>query len=345
MNSSALRFASLLFATALASHGIAAAAEYRVVTRFSIGGEGGYDYLRVDSDTRRLYVAHQTKVDVLDADSGKKLGEVGGLKRAHGIAIAPDAGHGFATSGVDDQITMFDAKTLAVIKQVKSTGSNPDAIEYDADTKRIYAANHGSGDITVLDPATGDVVGTVKFGDGKLEGIAFDGRGNGFVNAEDKSSVYVFDLKTLAPKAKWSVAPAEGGTGLAIDTANHRLFSACGNSKVAVLDSDTGKVVATPTIGEDPDGLTFEPSTHRIFVSNNDGTLTILQQDSADKYSLLQTVKTQAGCRTITLDAKTGRVMTCAPQYGPKPAPVAGGPKPRAPILPGTFEALVVGTK
>jgi YVTN family beta-propeller protein len=342
MNSLAIR--SLLFLS-LASAVHAAGAEYRVVARFPIGGEGGYDYLRVDSDARRLYVSHQTKIEVLDADSGKKLGEVGGLKRAHGIAIAPEAGRGFATSGIDDQITVFDAKTLAIIKVLKSTGSNPDAIEYDADTKRVYVANHGSGDVTVIDPATAEVVGTVKFGDGKLEGIAFDGRGNGFVNAEDKSSIYVFDLKTLTPKAKWSVAPGEGGTGLAIDASAHRLFSACGNNKVAVLDSDTGKVVATPAIGEDPDGLTFEPATHRIFISNNDATLTILQEDSADKYSLVQTVKTQTGCRTIALDTKTGRVMSCAPQYGPKPAPVAGGPRPRAPIIPGTFEALVIGIK
>jgi YVTN family beta-propeller protein len=343
MNSLALR--SLLFLS-LVSAVHAADAEYRVVARFPVGGEGGYyDYLRVDPAERRLYIAHQAKVDVLDADSGKRIGEIGGLKRAHGIAIAPESGHGFATSGIDDQITMFDAKTLAVIKQVKSTGSNPDAIEYDADTKRIYVANHGSGDVTVLDPTSGDVVGTVKFGDGKLEGIGFDGRGNGFVNAEDKSSVYVFDLKTLAPRAKWSSAPGEGGTGLAVDGPHHRIFTACANNKVVVLDSDSGKVIATPAIGDDPDGLVFEPATGRVFVSNVDGTLTIIQQESADKYSVRQTVKTQTGCRTITLDPKTGRVVTCAPQFGPKPAPVPGGPRPKAPAIPGSFEALVVGVK
>jgi YVTN family beta-propeller protein len=324
---------------------VAAGADYHIVARFPIGGEGGYDYLRIDPDARRLYVAHQTRINVLDADSGKSMGEIGGLKRAHGIAISPETGHGFATSGIDDQITMFDTKTLATIKVIKSTGSNPDAIEYDSGTKRVYAANHGSGDITVIDPASGEVVGTVKFGEGKLEGLAFDGRGTGFVNAEDKSAVYAFDLKTLTPKAKWPAAPGEGGTGLAIDAAHHRLFSACGNNKMVVLDSDTGKVVATPAIGDDPDGLVFEPATSRVFVSNVDGTLTIIQEGSADKYSVLQTVKTQPGCRTITLDEKTGRVATCAPQYGPKPAPVAGGPKPKAPILSGSFEAIVVGLK
>lgn len=322
----------------------AASTDYRILARYAIGGEGGYDYLRVDAAARRLYVAHQNRVEVLDADTGRKLGEIGGLARAHGVAISPETGHGFATSGNDSKIAMFDTKSLAVLKRIKSTGSSPDAIEYDAGTRRVYVANHGSGDVTVLDPASGEVVGTVKFGEGKLEGIGFDGRGNGFVNAEDKSAVFVFDLKTLQPKAKWSSAPGEGGTGLAVDAVHHRVFSACANNKVVVLDSDSGKVVATPMIGGDPDGLVFEPATRRIFSPNNDGTLTILQEDSPDDYSVLQTVTTQTGCRTIALDEKTGRVVTCAPKFGPKPASADGRPM-RAPVLPGTFEAIVIGLK
>jgi YVTN family beta-propeller protein len=324
----------------------AAAPEYSVVARYPIAGDiAYYDYLRVDAVGRQLYVTREKRVEVLDADTGKKIGEIGGMTRAHGVAIAREAGHGFATSGIDDLITMFDLKTFAPIKQVKSTGSNPDAIEYDPSTKRIYIGNHGSGDVTVVDPVSGDIVGTVKFGEGKLEGIAFDGRGQGFVNAEDKSSVFVFDLKTLQPKAKWPVAPGEGGTGLAADAKNHRLFSACANNKMVVLDSDTGKVIATPTIGDDPDGLTFEPATGRVFVSNVDGTLTIIQEDSPDKFSVLQNVATQRGCRTIALDEKTGRVVMCAPKFGPTPVAVKGGPRPKAPTLPGSFEAIVVGIK
>ncbi len=322
----------------------AASIDYGIVARYTIGGEGGYDYLRVDAAARRLYVTHQNRVEVLDADTGHKVGEITGLARAHGVAISPETGHGFATSGTDSEIVMFDTKSLAVLKRIKSTGSSPDAIEYDAGTRRVYVANHGSGDITVLDPASGEVGGTVKFGEGKLEGIGFDGRGTGFVNAEDKSAVFVFDLKTLQPKAKWSSAPGEGGTGLAVDAAHHRVFSACANNKVVVLDSDSGKVVATPVIGEDPDGIAFDPATHRIFSPNNDGTLTILQENSPDDYSVLQTVATQAGCRTIALDDKTGRVVTCAPKYGPKPA-AADGKAKRAPVVPGTFEAIVIGVK
>jgi YVTN family beta-propeller protein len=324
----------------------AASNDYHIVARFPLAGDTAYyDYLRVDSEARRLYVPREKRVEVLDADTGKKLAEIGPTTRAHGVALARESGHGFATSGIDDQITMFDLKTFATLKQIKSTGSNPDAIEYDPGTKRIYVGNHGSGDVTVIDSESGEIVGTVKFGEGKLEGIAFDGRGQGFVNAEDKSAVFVFDLKTLQPTAKWSVAPGEGGTGLAIDAAHHRLFSACANNKAVVLDSDSGKVIATPAIGEDPDGLTFEPATGRIFTSNVDGTLTIIQEETPDKFTVLQNVSTQRGCRTIALDEKTGRVVTCAPQYGPAPAPVKGGPRPKAPVLPGTFEAIIVGLK
>ena len=332
---SALSLASVSFAAA-------AAADYHIVAHHKIGGDGGYDYLRVDPVARRLYVAHEKRVEVLDVDTGKKVGEIGPTTRAHGIAIVSELNHGFVTSGVDDQITMFDLKTLATLKQVKSTGSNPDAIEYDPESKKIYVGNHGSGEITVIDPATGEVAGTLALG-GKLEGIAFDGRGQGYVIAEDKASVHVFDTHTLKAKATWAFAPGEGGTGLAVDAANHRLFASCGNNKMVVLNSDSGKFVASAVIGDDPDGLTFDPKNHRIFTSNVDGTLTVIQQDSADKYSVLQNVKTPPGCKTITFDAKTGNVVTCAPQYGPKPARVAGGPAPKAPIIPGSFEAVVVG--
>jgi YVTN family beta-propeller protein len=335
-------FLSFVSALSLATVSFAAAADYHIVAHFNIGGTGGYDYLRVDPVARRLYVSHEKRVEVLDADTGKKVGEIGPATRAHGIALAPELNHGFVTSGVDDLITMFDLKTLATLKQVKSTGSNPDAIEYDPESKKIYVGNHGSGEIVVIDPASGEITGTLALG-GKLEGIAFDGRGQGYVIAEDKAAVHVFDTHTLKAKATWAFAPGEGGTGLAVDAANHRLFASCGNNKMVVLDSDSGKFVASAVIGDDPDGLTFDPKNHRIFTSNVDGTLTVIQQDSADKYSVLQNVKTPPTSKTIAFDAKTGNVITCAPQYGAKPARVAGGPAPKAPIIPGSFEAVVVG--
>jgi len=336
--------AATLFAS-FAPTVLTAADTYQVVARFKIGGDTGtYDYLHVDPVARRLYVAHEKRFEVLDADTGKKLGEIAPITRAHGVALDPQSGHGFATSGIDDLITMFDPKTLATLKQFKSTGSNPDAIEFDPATKRIYVGNHGGGGVTVIDPASGDIVATIAIA-GKLEALAFDGRGHGFVNVEDKSAVGVFDTATLKSTALWSAAPGEGGTGLAIDAAHHRLFSACANNKVVVLNSDTGKVVATVASGEDPDGLVFDPKTGRIFTSNPDGTITVIQQNSPDSYTTVQTVKTELGCKTIALDEKTGRVVTCAPAFGPKPAPVKGGPRPRAPILAGTFQVVVVGVK
>jgi len=324
---------------------LTARADYKVVTRYPIGGDAAsYDYLRVDPVARRLYIAHEKRFEVLDADSGKKVGEIGPVTRAHGVALSPETGHGFASSGIDDLIVMFDLKTLATLKQIKSSGSNPDSIEYDPETKRVYAGNHGGGGITVLDPASGDIVATIPI-EGKLEGIAFDGRGHGFVNVEDKSAVAAFDTHALKPIAVWSSAPGEGGTGLGIDAAHHRLFSACANNRVVVLDSDTGKVVATPASGEDPDGLAFDPKSGHIFTSNPDGTLTIIHQDTPDKYTTVQTLPTSVGAKTVTLDEKTGRVLTCAPKFGPKPAPVKGGAKPKAPILAGTFEAIVISAK
>lgn len=322
-------------------------ADYQVVARFPVGGDASsYDYVRVDAEARRVYLAHEKRFEVLDADSGRKLGEIGPVQRAHGVALAPASGHGFASSGIDDLIIMFDLKTLAKLREFKSSGSNPDSIEFDPESGKVYVANHGdTGDVTVIDPVSGDIVATVKLQGGKLEGLGFDGRGQGFVNDEDKSAVHVFDTHTFKAKAVWSVAPGDGGTGLAVDAAGHRLFSACGNNKLVVLDSDTGKVVATPAIGEDPDGAAFDPQGKIIATSNYDGTMSLLHQDSPDKYSVRQTLPTMAGAKTIGFDAKTGRFVTSAAKLGPKPAQVKGGPKPRAPILAGTFEVLVIGQK
>ncbi len=335
-----IRSVLLLAASALTAH-----AQYKVVAHLPIGGDiSTYDYLRVDPDARRLYVSHEKKFEVLDLVTGKKVGEIGPVARAHGVAIAPGTGHGFTSSGIDDAMIMFDLKTLAQLKTIKSTGSNPDSIEYDPESKKIYAGNHGDGKVTVIDPVSGDVVATIDVG-GKLEGIGFDGRGQGFVNVEDKSSVGVFDTHTFKPKALWSAAPGEGGTGLAVDAAHHRVFSACANNKVVVLDSDTGKVIATVAAGEDPDGLVYDAKAGFIFTSNPDGTMSVIKQDSADKYTALPAVPTMLGAKTITIDPSTGRIYLCAPKFGPKPAPVKGGRPPRAPILADTFEVIVVGTK
>jgi YVTN family beta-propeller protein len=317
------------------------AADYHVVARYPVGGDASrWDYLRVDPATRYLYAAHYTKFEVLNADTGQKVGEIAPASRAHGVVIVPGLNRGFATSGNDNAVIMFDPQTLKRLAVIPTTGTNPDAIQYDAgDTKKIYVVNGSSGNVTVIDPATAAVTGTVALAEGKLEQICFDGRGRAFVNNEEKSCVHVFDTHTLKSVATWPAAPGEGGT----DAAHHRLFSTCGNDKLVVFDSDTGKVVATPAIGEDADGVVFDPATGRIFTSNADQTMTVLHEDSPDQYSLVQTVATGVGAKQIALDGKTGRIFLPTGRFGPKPAPSAKVPNPLVPVVPGTFEILVFG--
>ena len=334
-----MKFKSLTLALLGLSTCTAAFAEYKIVNHFAIGGEGGYDYLRVDPSARRLFVSHGTKVEVLDVDSGKKLGEIAPTPGVHGIAFAPEFNHGFITNGGDNTVTLFDLKTLKPIEVIKFTGKRPDALDYDSDTKQVFVCNHGSGNITVLDADKGTVKATIELG-GALEEVVFDGRGHLFVNAEDKNAIHVVDTHTLKPIGTWAVTPAEDPTGLAIDRKNHRLFSAAGN-KLVVLNSDTGAVITALPIGEDPDGATFEPATGRIFVPTKDGQLAIIHEDTPDKYTVEQNLPTQHGCRTIALDPKTGRVFMPTGTFTSVPPTTAGGPT-KEKLTAGSFEVIVV---
>jgi YVTN family beta-propeller protein len=326
----------------LATTVTAAAGDLKVVAHYPIGGEVRYDYLRVDPATRRLYVSHATQVDVLNADTGAVIGNISPMKGIHGIAIVPALRRGFITSGGDRTVVMFDADSLKILKVINGLGVKPDAIEFDPDTGMVYVANGQSGGVTVIDPVKGEISATVPI-EGKLEGLAFDGKGRLFVNTEDRSEIQVIDTHTLKPLAAWSISPVEGGTGLAIDTVHHRLFSAGANNRLAVVDSDTGAVVATPEIGEDPDGDAFDPSAGLIYTSNMVGTVTVLHEDGPDAYSLVQTVPTEFGARTIALDTKTGRIFTAAGKFEEAAAATADNPHPRRQGAPGSFEVLVVG--
>jgi DNA-binding beta-propeller fold protein YncE len=320
----------------------AGAQDMKVIAHYPIGGDVRYDYLRVDPAMRRLYVSHSTQVDVLDADTGAVLGDIAPMKGIHGIAIVPALRRGFITAGSDRAVVMFDVDSLKIIKVIGGLGMKPDAIEYDPQTQMIYVANGQSGGVTVIDPVKGEIAANVPI-EGKLEGLAFDGMGRLFVNTEDRSEIQVIDTHTLKPIAAWPIAPVEGGTGLAIDVVNHRLFSAGGNGKLAVVNSDSGAVVATPEIGEDPDGDAFDPSNGLIFTSNMVGTVTVLHEDAPDAYSLVQTVPTAFGARTITLDSKTGRIFMATGKFKDPPPPTADNPHPRRQGEPGSFEVLVVG--
>lgn len=315
-------------------------AHYRIIARYAVGGnETGYDYINVDAAARRLYVAHATQVEALDADDGRKIGAIQGINGVHGIALVPALGKGYTSDGLDRAVTAFDLKTLRVLKRIKYTGVKPDAIEYDADSGRVFVVNGGaSGDVTVIDPRSDAIVATVDLGGGKLEEIGFDGRGRGFVNDEQKAVIHVFDTHSLKPLTSWPLAGCEEPTGLAVDTAHRRVFSACGNGKLTVVDTDNGRLVATLPIGPDPDGAVFDPATQRLFTPSRMGTLSVLHEAAPDRYETLQTLDTEPGARTIALDPKTGRLFLPTGRFA---APPPGGGSP--PLLPNTFVVLVVG--
>ena len=315
---------------------------YHVVTTYKLGGEGGWDYLITDADARRTYISRGTHVVVIDADTGKNVGDIADTPGVHGIALAPELGRGFTSNGREGTVSIFDIKTLATSSKVK-VGENPDAILYDPATKRVFTFNGRSQDSTAIDAATGKVLGTIKL-DGKPEFAATDAKGGIWVNIEDKSEVVAIDPNKLEVKAKWPLAPCTEPSGLAIDRKNRRLFAGCDNKMMAVVDADSGKVLATPPIGDGVDATAFDPETGLAFAScGGDGVLTVLKEDSPDKFSVAENVKTQKGARTMAVDTKTHKVFVVTAQFGPRPAPTTDNPHPRPAILPDSFVVLVVG--
>lgn len=333
-----LTWAGLLYADPAAKTGYHVAKE---IKESPLQGEGGWDYLAVDAAARRLYVTRSTKVVVLDADKGTVIGEIPNLSGVHGVAVAGDLGRGFISNGRSSAVTIFDLKTLGVIGEVKTTGENPDAILYDPPSGRVFAFNGRSGNATVLDAKTGTVVGTIPLG-GKPEFATTDLAGTVFVNIEDKSEVVALGAKDLAVKDRWPLKPCEEPTGMAIDRKHHRLLIGCSNKLAAVVDFKTGKLVTTLPIGEGVDGTAFDPATGYGFSSNGEGTLTVIHEDSPDRFTVVETVPTHRSARTIALDEKTHSLFLSAAELGPAPAPTAEQPHPRPTIVPGSFVVLVV---
>lgn len=314
---------------------------YHLLKRIEVGGEGGWDYLTVDSAARRLYVSRSTRVMVFDADTGSSVGEIPDTPGVHGIAIADDLGRGFTSNGRDGSVTIFDLKTLNPLSKVK-VGTNPDCILYDPETHRVFAFNRGSSNVTAIDAKTGEVAGLIALGGHPEFGVA-DGKGMVFVNLDDKSEVVAIDSKKLVARAHWSVAPGEDPSGMAIDRKHMRLFSVCGNKKMTVMDATSGKVLADLAIGGGTDAAGFDPETNLAFSSNGEGTLTVVHEDSADKYSVVENVPTQRGARTMALDPKTHKVYLATAQFGPPPAATPERPNPRPAMVPNTFVILVFG--
>ncbi len=319
----------------------AAGPGYHVTNSFKLGGEGGWDYLTLDSASRLLYISRGTHVIVLNVDSGTVEGDIPDTPGVHGIALAPELARGFVSNGREGTVTIFDLKSLKLISKVK-VGENPDAILYDSSTKRVFTFNGRSHDSSALDATTGTVLATIKL-DGKPEFAASDGNGKIFDNIEDKSEITEIDARTMQVKATWPLAPCEGPSGLAIDRKTHRLFSGCGNEMMAVVDADNGKVITTLPIGKGVDATTFDPETGFAFASCGDGHLTVIKEDSKDKFSVAENVSTQEGARTLALDHKTHNVYLVTAKFGPPPAPTPQQPHPWHSIVPDTFTVLVVG--
>jgi DNA-binding beta-propeller fold protein YncE len=318
---------------------MAAPVGYHVIKEIKIGGEGGWDYLTIDSAAGRLYVSHATKVEVVDVGSGKVVGEIPETPGVHGIAIAPKLGRGFVSNGRGNSVTIFDLKTLKAIGQVK-TGENPDAIQFEPVSGRVFTFNGRSKNSTAFDAVTGKVAGTIELG-GKPEFSAADGKGKVYANIEDTSEIVEVDAQKLSVTKRYSLKPCESPSGLAMDTAKRRLFSACDNKLMAISDPDKGSVISTAPIGEEPDGAGFDQGRGLAFTSNGDGTITVVRDTTG--FPVAETVKTEAGARTMTVDQKTHKLYLSVAQRGTAPQPTAATPRPRPAIVPGTFKILVVG--
>jgi DNA-binding beta-propeller fold protein YncE len=311
---------------------------YHLLKTIPVPGDGGWDYVTVDAAARRVYVSHGTQVDVLDADSGEPVGKVTGQQGVHGIAVAADLGRGFISNGRSDRVTVFDLKTLQPLGEV-ATGKNPDCIIYDASTKRVFAFNGNGASVTAIDAAAGKAAGTIDLG-GKPEYAAADGAGHVFVNLEDKNELVKLDANKLSVLGRFPIAPGATPVSLAFDPKNQRLFVGCRNKQLVVVDAENGKVVTTVPIGDRVDASAYDPELGLVFSSCGDGTVTVVKQESADKYSVAETVKTRPQSKTTGLDPKTHRLFIPGAEYK---APAAGQPRGRPTMVPGSFVVMLFG--
>jgi YVTN family beta-propeller protein len=318
---------------------------YHLLKKYELGAAPGgkeyWDYITFDLATRRLYISHNTEVKVVDADNGAVVGSIPDLKRVHGIALVTDLGRGFISDGGADEVVVFDLKTLKASGHIK-TGGNPDCIIYDPASKHVFTMNGKSNDLSVIDPSTATVVATIPMG-GRPEYAVADGKGMIYDNIEDKNEVVALDSRANTVKARWPIAPAEEATAMDMDVQHRRLFVGGRNKIFAVMDTDTGKVIQTFLIGAGVDTNIYEPKTGLVFTAVREGTLHVFHEDTPDKFSVVETVKTEFGARNMALDPKTHRLFIDTADFGPAPAPTAEQPQPQPVPLPGTFRLLVYG--
>lgn len=327
-------FQNVVISGTLPSH------NYHIIKKIPLGGEGGWDYLTLDSAARRLYITRSTRVTVLNVDTGLLVGQIRHTAGVHGVAIAPELSRGFISNGKAATATVFDLKTLQVIGEVK-TGSDPDAIVYDSVSQKVFTFNGNSNSATVFDAKTTKVLGTIALG-GKPEFAAADDLGQIFVNLEDKNEVVAINTSNLKVKGHWALKPCSEPTGIAIDRQHRRLFIGCGNQLMSVVDANTGSIKATLPIGKRTDAIAYDPVTRLAFSSNGEGSLTVVHEDSADKFSIVNNVVTQRGARTMALDLKTHKLYLDTAKFQATSTPVSGQVRSRPTIIPGTFVILVL---
>ncbi len=315
---------------------------FQVEGKWTIGGEGGWDYLAVDESAHRLYVTHATRLEVLDTGTGKVVGSMTGFKGLHGVAFDAAGQFGYISDGGANAVIVFDRSNLKQLASIPA-GTNPDGIAFEPVTKTVWAFNGRSNNATVIDTEQRKVVATIAL-PGKPEFPQADGRGTMFVNIEDKNEIVRLDAGEKKITANWPLQQCESPSGLAMDTAGRRLFAVCDGKKMAVVDAKTGRTLANPAIGDGPDAAGYDAADKLAFSSNGDGTLTVIDARGTT-YPVLQNLATQRGARTMAFDSATGRIYLVSAQFGPAPAATATTPHPRPVAVPGTFSVLVVGRK
>ncbi len=308
--------------------------DYKIANTIHLTGDGGWDYLSVDEVNQKLFVSHGTQVNVVDLRTSAEIAVIPETSGVHGIAVANDLNKAFISCGRDSSVTVVDLKTFKLITKIQGTGTNPDCILYDRFSHKIFTFNGRSSNSTVIDANALKIVGTIPLS-GKPEFSQTDGKGKIYVNIEDKSSISVINATTLKVENTWSIAPGEEPSGLALDTENHRLFSVCGNKLMVVTDANSGKVITTVPIGDGCDGVAFDPETKRIYSSNGEGTITVVQQISANKYEVIENFPTQPGARTIAVNKTNHHLYLSVAEYLP-------GEGRRRPVKPNTFSVLEI---
>jgi DNA-binding beta-propeller fold protein YncE len=331
----------LMLSVASMTTAFAAEGPFHVENNWQVGGEGGWDYIAIDPESHLLYITRGDHVQVVNSQNGKLVGDITGLHGTHGVVFAA-GGNGYISDGRGSHVAVFDRKTFKVIRTIPA-GTNPDGILYEPVTRTVWAFNGRSNNVTVIDTKDDKVLATLEL-PGKPEYPVTDGKGNIYGNIEDKSEIVHFDARTRKLLATWPVAPGESPSGLAIDTANGILFSVCDNQKMAVVSTATGKVIATPTIGDGPDAARFSSEGGYALSSNGEsGTLTVVREDSPRQFTVVQNLPTAKGARTLTLSPDGSKVYLVTAKFGPQPAATPGQSHSRPPMIPGSFTVIVVG--